>query len=49
MPSLGAKIIGVLLYMIPWADSLKFGNHLYMKYMFVVSLYCSILYWYDFN
>ena len=32
MPSIGAKILGVLLYMIPWADCLKFGNHLYIKY-----------------
>ena len=34
MPSLGAKILGILLYMIPWVDSLKFGNHLYLKYPF---------------
>jgi len=34
MPSLGARILGVLLYMIPWADSLTFGNHLYIKYPF---------------
>ena len=34
MPSLGAKILGVLLYMIPWADCLRFGNHLYIKYPF---------------
>ena len=34
MPSLGAKILGVLLYMIPWADSLSFGNHLFIKYPF---------------
>ena len=32
MPSLGAKLLGVLLYMIPWADCLQFGNHLYIKY-----------------
>ena len=32
MPSLGAKILGVLLYMIPWADCLKFGSHLFIKY-----------------
>ena len=32
MPSLGARLLGVLLYMIPWSDSLKFGNHLYIKY-----------------
>ena len=35
MPSLGGKILGVLLYMIPWADSLIFGNHLYLKYPFI--------------
>ncbi len=29
---MGAKILAVLLYMIPWADCLKFGNHLYIKY-----------------
>ncbi len=34
MPSIGAKILGVLLYMIPWADCLSFGNHLYLKYPF---------------
>tara|TARA_B100001996_G_scaffold100285_1_gene75143 strand:+ start:99 stop:557 length:459 start_codon:yes stop_codon:yes gene_type:complete len=34
MPSLGGKILGILLYMIPWADSLTFGNHLYIKYPF---------------
>ncbi len=32
MPSIGGKILGVLLYMIPWSDSLTFGNHLYLKY-----------------
>ncbi|WP_413678837.1 Tic20 family protein [Prochlorococcus sp. MIT 0916] len=32
MPSLGTRILGVLLYMIPWSDSLSFGNHLYIKY-----------------
>tara|TARA_B100000214_G_scaffold304691_1_gene235524 strand:+ start:58 stop:516 length:459 start_codon:yes stop_codon:yes gene_type:complete len=32
MPSLRARILGILLYLIPWADSLKFGNHLYIKY-----------------
>ena len=32
MPSIGSRILGVLLYMIPWSDSLKFGNHLYLKY-----------------
>ena len=34
MPSLGGKILGILLYMIPWADCLTFGNHLYVKYPF---------------
>ncbi len=34
MPSLGAKILGILLYMIPWSDSLSFGNHLFIKYPF---------------
>ena len=34
MPSLRARILGVLLYMIPWSDSLTFGNHLYVKYPF---------------
>ena len=34
MPSLGGKILGILLYMIPWADCLGFGNHLYIKYPF---------------
>ncbi len=32
MPSLGSKILGVYLYMIPWSDSLKFGNHLFIKF-----------------
>ena len=35
MPSLGGKILGILLYMIPWADCLTFGNHLYVKYPFI--------------
>ena len=35
MPSLGARLLGVLLYMIPWSDSLIFGNHLYIKYPFI--------------
>jgi len=35
MPTLGAKILGVILYMIPWADCLRFGNHLYLKYPFI--------------
>ena len=34
MPSLGGKILGIILYMIPWADCLRFGNHLYIKYPF---------------
>ena len=34
MPSLLEKISGILLYMIPWADCLGFGNHLYIKYPF---------------
>ena len=34
MPSLGGKTLGILLYMIPWADCLKFGNNLYIKYPF---------------
>tara|TARA_B100000700_G_scaffold159625_1_gene176811 strand:+ start:4156 stop:4614 length:459 start_codon:yes stop_codon:yes gene_type:complete len=34
MPSLGGKILGILLYMIPWADALIFGSHLYIKYPF---------------
>ena len=35
MPSLGARILGILLYMIPWSDSLIFGNHLFIKYPFI--------------
>ncbi len=34
MPTLQGKILGILLYMIPWADSLSFGNHLFVKYPF---------------
>ena len=34
MPSLGGKILGIILYIIPWADCLRFGNHLYIKYPF---------------
>ena len=34
MPSLGSRALGILLYMIPWSDSLMFGNHLYIKYPF---------------
>ncbi len=32
MPSLGGKILGIILYMIPWADCLTFGNHLYENF-----------------
>ncbi len=32
MPTLGTRLLGVLLYMIPWSDSLTFGNHLFIKY-----------------
>ena len=32
MPSLGGKILGILLYMIPWKESLTFGNHLYIQF-----------------
>ena len=35
MPTLGGRILAVLLYMIPWSDSLGFGNHLYMKYPYI--------------
>ena len=34
MPSIGSRVLGILLYMIPWSDSLVFGNHLYIKYPF---------------
>jgi len=34
MPSLGERILGIILYLIPWADCLKFGNHLFIKYPF---------------
>ena len=34
MPSLGEKILVILLYMIPWTDSLAFGKHLFIKYPF---------------
>ena len=34
MPSFRAKILGIILYMIPWSDSLGFGNHLFIKYPF---------------
>ena len=32
MSSLTEKILGVFLYMIPWSDSIIFGNHLFLKY-----------------
>ena len=32
MPTLEGKILGILLYLIPWADCLSFGNHLFVKY-----------------
>ena len=35
MPSLEGKILGILLYLIPWADSLAFGNHLFIQYPFI--------------
>ena len=34
MPTLEGKILGILLYLIPWADCLSFGNHLFVKYPF---------------
>jgi len=34
MPSLGSRILGILLYMIPWSNSITFGNHLFIKYPF---------------
>ena len=35
MPSLSVRILGILLYIIPWSDSLKFGYHLYTKYPYI--------------
>ena len=35
MPSFGGRVFGILLYMLPWSDSLYFGNHLYIKYPFI--------------
>ena len=35
MPSLGSRILAVFLYMVPWSDSLTFGNHLYVQYPFL--------------
>ena len=34
MPTIGAKILGVILYLLPWSDCLTFGNHLFIKYPF---------------
>ena len=34
MPSLLEKTTAILIYMIPWADCLTLGNHLYIKYPF---------------
>jgi len=34
MPSIRSRFLGVFLYLIPWADSLTFGNHLYIQYPF---------------
>ena len=34
MPSLGEKILGIILYMIPWSACIDFGNRLYKKYPF---------------
>ena len=34
MPTLQGKMLGILLYIIPWADCLSFGNHLFVKYPF---------------
>tara|TARA_B100000579_G_scaffold433186_1_gene451462 strand:- start:118 stop:576 length:459 start_codon:yes stop_codon:yes gene_type:complete len=35
MPKSGEKLLAILLYMIPWTDSLNFGNHLFIKYPFI--------------
>ena len=35
MPSPGTRLLGVLLYMIPWSESIMYGNHLYIKYPFI--------------
>ena len=35
MPSIGTRLLGAFLYMIPWSDSLAFGNHLFIKYPFL--------------
>ena len=34
MPTPGGKILGIILYILPWTDCLIFGNHLYIKYPF---------------
>ena len=43
MPKLGGKILGIILYMVPWADSLTFGNHLYIKYPFTQIIQISAI------
>ena len=35
MPSLGGKLLAIIIYMIPLADGISFGNHLYLKYPFL--------------
>ena len=35
MPSLKEKILGSLLYMVPWSECITFGNHLFIKYPFI--------------
>ena len=35
MSSFWEKILGIGLYMIPWADALSFGNHLFIKYPYI--------------
>ena len=32
MPSIGERVLGVVLYMIPWSDAITFGNNLFIKY-----------------
>ena len=34
MATPGGKILGIILYMLPWTDCLIFGSHLYIKYPF---------------
>ncbi len=35
MPSLGGKLLAIIIYMIPLSDGLFLGNHLYLKYPFI--------------